>query len=254
MFQQLIASSPSKASRKSLMLILSATLHGLFILLLITVPLVHPETLANLQTLTAPPLPLSAPRRAVVKLISGAGKPQLAANLLDPLFAPQFIPAEVDLTPMRDSESTSGDPSDISRVGVPTGGTGGVGTLLVGLPDGSARAVLPPDPPVSTEQRAPQIDRIRRGGEVQQANLVHQVKPSYPHMAIIMRVQGAVILEAIIDREGRVRDLRVLSGHPLLVRPACEAVQQWRYRPTLLNGQPVEVLTQVTVNFGFGAP
>ena len=67
-------------------------------------------------------------------------------------------------------------------------------------------------------------------------------------------VQGSVILEAIIDREGRVENLKVLSGHPLLVPAAFEAVQQWRYRPTLLNGQPVEVLTQVTVNFSLGAP
>ena len=76
MFQQLIASNASKAPRKPLTLILSAIIHGLLILLLIAVPLVHPETLANLQTLIAPPPPLSAPRRAVVKLISTAGKPQ----------------------------------------------------------------------------------------------------------------------------------------------------------------------------------
>jgi protein TonB len=67
-----------------------------------------------------------------------------------------------------------------------------------------------------------------------------------------MRVQGAVVLEAIIDREGRVDNLKVLSGNPLLVRAACDAVLQWRYRPTLLNGEPVEVLTQVTVNFSLG--
>ena len=89
---------------------------------------------------------------------------------------------------------------------------------------------------------------------MQHANLVHQVKPTYPQLARTVRVQGTVILEAIIDREGRVENLKVLSGHPLLIPAAFEAVQQWRYRPTLLNGQPVEVLTQVTVNFSLGAP
>ena len=98
---------------------------------------------------------------------------------------------------------------------------------LEGLPDGSPRAVLPPEPPASTDKRETQITRVKRGGEVQHANLVHQVKPSYPHMAIVMRVQGAVVLEAIIDREGRVENLKALSGHPLLIRASCEAVQQW---------------------------
>ena len=68
-----------------------------------------------------------------------------------------------------------------------------------------------------------------------------------------MRVQGSVILEAVIDREGRVDNLKVLTGNPLLVRAARDAVLQWRYRPTLLNGEPVEVVTQITVNFTLGA-
>ena len=255
MFQQLIASSPSKASRKPLTLVFSAIIHGLLILLLIAVPLVHPETLANLQALIAPPPPLSAPKRAIVKLISSnAAKRQPVAARPTTLFRPDFIPPIIDLTPMKDSEPNSGDPRDISGLGFPDGGTGGVGNFLEGLRDGSARAVLPPEPPVSTAKAEAHVTRLKRGGEVQHANLVHRVKPTYPHTAIIMRVQGAVILEAIIDRQGRVEDLRVLSGHPLLVKAACEAVQQWRYRPTLLNGEPVEVLTQVTVNFSLGAP
>ena len=254
MFQELIASSPSKASRKPLTLVFSALIHGFFILLLIAIPLVYPETLANLQTLIAPPPPLAAPKKAVVKLISSAGKRQPVATRPITLFTPDFIPATIDMTPMRDSALNSGDPNDISRLGFPNGGSGGVGNFLEGLPDGSARAVLPPEPPASTDTREAHITRVKRGGEVQHANLVHQVKPSYPHMAIIMRVQGAVILEAIIDREGRVENLKVLSGHPLLIRASCEAVQQWRYRPTLLNGEPVDVLTQVTVNFNLGTP
>jgi len=254
MFQQLIASSPSKASRKPLTLVFSAIIHGFFILLLIAVPLVHPETLANLQSLIAPPPPLSAPRRTVVQLASSATQPRPIAARPNTLFTPEFIPAKIDLTPMRDSEPTSGDPSDISRLGFPIGGDSGSHRFLEGLPNGSTRAVPSPEPPASTDKPETHIARVKRGGEVQHANLVHQVKPSYPHMAIIMRVQGAVILEAIIDRDGRVEGLRVLSGHPLLIRAACEAVQQWRYRPTLLNGEPVEVLTQVTVNFNLGAP
>jgi len=254
MFQQLIASDPSNESRNPLTLVFSATIHGLLILLLIVVPLVHPETLANLQTLIAPPSPLSAPRRAVVQLASNAGKPRPVAVWPNTLFTPDFIPTKIDLTAMRDPEPPTGEPSGISWLGFPMGGDSGSDRFLEGLPNGSSRAVSPPEAPVSEQKRETSINRVRQGGDVQHANLVHQVKPSYPQLARTARVQGSVILEAIIDREGWVKDLRVLSGHPLLVRAACEAVQRWRYRPTLLNGEPVEVLTQVTVNFNLGAP
>lgn len=84
-----------------------------------------------------------------------------------------------------------------------------------------------------------------------QSNLIHTVQPTYPRLAVVSRTQGAVILEAIITREGTIDParLRVLQGNPLLAPAAVEAVQQWRYRPTLLNGQPVEILTTITVNF-----
>jgi protein TonB len=82
-----------------------------------------------------------------------------------------------------------------------------------------------------------------------EAFLVHRVQPEYPPLARAVRVQGVVVLQAIIARDGTVANLRVLSGHPMLVRAAVAAVQQWRYRPYLLNGEAVEVETQITVNF-----
>jgi protein TonB len=250
MFQQLIASAPAKASRKSLTLVFSATLHGLLILLLIVVPLAHPETLA---TLLAPPPPLLAPRRTLVKLMSSAGQPRATAARPNILITPDFIPATIDLTSMKDSGPTSDNTGGISQLGFPMGGDSGSDRFLEGFSSGPARAVLPPEPPAPTEKREKPTTRVRRGGEVQDANLLHQVTPAYPQLAKIARVQGTVILEALIDREGRVKNLRVVSGHPLLVLAACGAVQQWRYRPTLLNGEPVEVLTQITVNFNLGA-
>jgi len=84
------------------------------------------------------------------------------------------------------------------------------------------------------------------------SNLIHTVKPTYPRLAVITRTQGAVILEAVITREGTIDKsrLRVLTtASPLLTPAAIEAVEQWRYRPTLLSGKPVEVLTTITVNF-----
>ena len=82
-----------------------------------------------------------------------------------------------------------------------------------------------------------------------EGNLVYKVQPAYPPMARSARIQGPVVLRAIISRAGAIENLQVLTGHPLLVRAAIDAVSQWRYRPFILNDEPVEVETQVTVNF-----
>ena len=82
-----------------------------------------------------------------------------------------------------------------------------------------------------------------------EAYLVHRVQPEYPPLAKSVRIQGEVVLQAVISRNGTIENLQVLSGHPMLVRAAVDAVRQWRYRPYLLNGEAVEVETQITVNF-----
>ena len=90
---------------------------------------------------------------------------------------------------------------------------------------------------------------VRVGGNVQQANLLSQVTPVYPAQAKQDRIQGTVQLDVIIDKEGHVDKVGVLSGPDALIPAAVEAVTQWTYRPTLLNGEPVKVETTVTVNF-----
>jgi TonB family protein len=105
-----------------------------------------------------------------------------------------------------------------------------------------AIATAPPTP-----QGTPQ--RIRVGGNVQAANLVHKVNPVYPPQAKEAGIQGTVRFTVIIGFDGHMQHLQLVSGHPLLVEAAREAVSQWRYKPTLLNGSPVEVVTQVDVNF-----
>ena len=82
-----------------------------------------------------------------------------------------------------------------------------------------------------------------------EGNLVHRVQPTYPPIAKAAGIQGAVVLRAVISKEGTIENLSVQSGHPLLVKAALEAVSQWRYRPYLWNGDPFEVETQVMVNF-----
>ena len=101
---------------------------------------------------------------------------------------------------------------------------------------------------VSHEQEAPS-KRIRVGGNVAKTRLVRHVRPQYPPLAREARVQGVVKFSAVLSEDGSIQKLKVMSGHPLLVPSAMAAVKRWRYKPTLLNGEAVEVLTDIDVNF-----
>ena len=107
--------------------------------------------------------------------------------------------------------------------------------------------VEPPQPPPPPIEHAPEPLRI--GGDVAAARLIHRVQPVYPALARQARVQGTVRLEAIIHENGEIANLRVISGHPLLIQASLDAVEQWRYQPTSLNGQSMAVITTIDVNF-----
>ena len=79
--------------------------------------------------------------------------------------------------------------------------------------------------------------------------ILNQVQPVYPRLAASARIGGVVRLKAVISKDGRIKDLKLISGHPLLVQAAMDAVRQWTYKPTVLNGKPVEVATEIDVNF-----
>lgn len=104
-------------------------------------------------------------------------------------------------------------------------------------------------PPMAPVQTAGAPQRIRIGGNVQESKLVKRIPPVYPPQAAQIRLSGVVHLDVIVDKEGRVANATVIGGHPLLIPAALEAVKQWVYQPTLLNGNPVEVVTQVDVYF-----
>jgi len=112
--------------------------------------------------------------------------------------------------------------------------------VLGGIIGGAGAA--PPPPKVTPK-------RVTVGGNVQAARLVNRVQPLYPPLARQTRISGTVKLHAIIGKNGAVEQLQVVSGHPLLVQSALDAVRQWRYQPTLLNGDPVEVDTEIDVIF-----
>lgn len=96
------------------------------------------------------------------------------------------------------------------------------------------------------------IEKVFRKSEILQGSLIRKVEPKYPPLAIAARIQGPVILEAVISKAGTIENLRLVSGHPMLSGAAIDAVSQWRYRPYILNGDVIEVETQITVNFMLG--
>jgi protein TonB len=118
-----------------------------------------------------------------------------------------------------------------------------------GAAPGVPTAVPPPPPPAPADSSRP--TRVRIGGNIAAANLIQQVPPVYPQEAKDANIQGAVVLEVQINTEGVVENLTVVTGDPLLVKSAIDAVKQWTYRPTMLNGQAVPVVTTITLNFAF---
>jgi protein TonB len=133
--------------------------------------------------------------------------------------------------------------------GIPGGVPGGAPGGAIGGIIGSVGAAPPPPPQVKEAPKPATPQRIRVGGNVQQANLIRRVTPQYPPLAKQARIQGVVKFTAIIGKDGTIQNLQLVSGHPLLVPAATEAVKQWVYKPTLLNNEPVEVITQIDVNF-----
>jgi protein TonB len=113
--------------------------------------------------------------------------------------------------------------------------------------------LLAPPPPMPTQEtHQPSVAPLRVGGDVQMAKLLRKVSPLYPQIAITARISGIVQLIGTIAKDGTIRNLQVISGHPILVQSAMEAVRQWVYKPTLLNGSPVEVIAPIQVSFTLG--
>ncbi|MGO9094146.1 MAG: energy transducer TonB [Bryobacteraceae bacterium] len=162
--------------------------------------------------------------------------------------APAFVPTRIAMNLPPEPEPATADNTDY----VPFSPGAGPGGVPHGVGNAPWRIAAPPPPPEPKHDvkpvAKPQVPvAISRG--VMMAKLIHQVTPPYPPLARQTRVSGTVLLQAIIGRDGCIGDLQVLSGHPLLVPAAVDAVRQWLYQPTTLNGSPVEVLTTVEVRF-----
>jgi protein TonB len=211
------------------------------------VPLIYTEGLPKafwtevLRAPLAPPPPPSPIGTRNLRSTRRAARPE------EILQAPPVIPLHIAVV---HDEPLPPAPSLSTPFGVPGGiSDGQSGSALDAVMRNILRGATPQPPQVP---KPAQPARIRVGGNVSAARLLYQPKPEYPQLARLTRTEGAVEFEAIIGKDGTIEELKVLSGHPLLVKAALEAVRQWRYQPTLLNGEPIEVVTEITVNFKLG--
>jgi periplasmic protein TonB len=238
----LLDSGQQERTRRKFAAVLSFTFQCLLIGVLLVVPLMFTEELPRQQLLTlleAPPPPPPA-AEAVAKVVR-----QIQSDLLTggQLRTPTRIPEKVQM--IREEEVPPPLPMGGVVGGVPGGIPGGqLGGVIGGiLSQTSSLAALPK----LAMPASPKRIRISQG--VTKGLLIQKFEPKYPPLALAARIRGQVLLKAIIGKDGEIKELELVSGHVFLAPAAIAAVRQWRYRPFLLNGEPIEVETTVIVTF-----
>jgi protein TonB len=216
------------------------------------IPLIYTEQLSQVLTKSSifapgvPPAP-PPPRTQVVET-GQQPRPRTARIFTDLMVAPST-------RSLRSPDQLMNDPfSDPVPVTATCNScvVGSVGAASIPFVGDGTRVVDPPPPPAparNAEKKTEPTKPHRIGGDVLAAKLIRQVVPAYPALAKQVRVSGTVKLIGVISKDGTIQQLQVVSGHPLLVSSALEAVRQWIYRPTHLNGEPVEVVAPIDVNF-----
>ena len=231
-------------TRKPITVVVSVIAHVVSVAVLVLIPLLQTQalTIAPVDVILSLPR-LEKPQAVPVFSAQSQVQRHSQADSSVPLFtAPQSVPSQIVYV----DEPPKPDFGFFSMTGVNSRAPGfSTGGMELGGP-----VIEPPSPPPPSPPPPIVNARLyRTGGDVQAANLIYEVKPVYPPVARITRTQGRVVLEAVISKQGTIETLRVLSGHPVLAQAALDAVKQWKYRPTILNGDPIEVLTTVTVTF-----
>jgi protein TonB len=269
-FEQLLDSSGQRTKRgRSMTLPVSIAVHVVVLAAVVVVPLMSWGELPEpdqgavraffVESAPAPPPPPPPPAPPKAAMKPRVERPQMKVQT--PTEVPKFT-APVEVPPKIEDPGVDLGGSDLGVAGGEAGGVAGgvvggvqggveggvVGGVLGGVPEPQA---LPPPPPPTTQPAAPK-GPVRVGGQIKEPSKVRNVPPAYPEIAKQARVQGVVVLEAVISPSGEVTNVRVLRGVPLLNDAALQAVRQWRYTPTMLNGQPVSVVMTVTVNFRLG--
>jgi protein TonB len=212
------------------------------ICVLVLIPLIYTEALPKQQLMgylvapppppPPPPPPAAAPVVKVVKVQTEIDNGQLKA--------PTKIPTRIAMIKEDEAPPSTGGVMGGVVGGVPGGQSGGVVGGVLGSIMNSAPTAVP---------KAATPTRVKVSAGVTSGLLIRKVQPTYPPLAKQARISGSVVLQAVIGKDGTIQNLRAVSGHPMLIQSAIDAVRQWKYKPYFLNGEPVEVDTQVTVNF-----
>ena len=236
--ESLIETSWAQRSRRSWTTLTSFGIQAIIIGALLMIPLLSSVVLPAVRTVSTPismwhrnpgPMPQQPTHgfhSNVVEIIPN----------LHGIMAPRYIPHTIAQGPDPGPVGLySGDPM-IGDIAVPFNPTAGPSFPIPGT-----RQIMPIHPAAS-------VHPIRISSMLQ-GSLIRRVEPTYPPLAKSARIQGPVVLEAIISKTGTIENLQLISGHPMLVGAAIEAVRQWRYKPYILNSEPIEVETQITVNF-----
>ena len=230
-----LESNWDQSARRGWTTLASFTMQALGLSFLLLIPLVAIQGPPKLRWFDESPI-LMPPAAPAPPTTNGQRTPHSSnisnATLLQPPTIPNTI-ASLNERPVASSP-------DVSNLGV-DGGTGTSRRGVIGS-IGPSVVVTPPAPP-------PAPARPLKVSHWAEGNLIYRVQPIYPPLARQARIQGTVELRAIISKAGTIENLVVVGGHPMLVKSAIEAVRQWRYRPYLLNGEPIEVETEVTANF-----
>ena len=237
----LIESGGRLRSKRGVTTTISFLIQVALVGILVLIPLLFTEALPKQQLMTflvappPPPPPPPPPAAAPIKVVK-----QIQSDIQNgQLRTPTKIPEKVQM--IKEEEAP---PPSMSAGGVVGGVPGGVpGGQMGGVIGGIISSTPVAVPKVATPQRV----RVSQG--VSQGLLIKKIQPAYPPLARQARIQGQVLLQAEISKDGNIQNLRLISGHPMLAPAAIEAVKQWRYKPYYLNGEPVEVETQITVIF-----
>jgi protein TonB len=234
----LIESGGRLSTKRGLTTTISFLFEAMLLGVMILIPLLFTDALPKTQLLTLivappPPPPPPPPAAAPVHVVK-----QVQTDIINgQLRTPTKIPKKVEM--IKEDEAP---PPVMAGVvgGVPGGMPGGqMGGVIGGIISSTPVAV----PKVAAPTRV----RVSQG--VTEGMVLRRVQPNYPPLARQARIQGDVILQAEISKDGAIENLRVISGHPMLAPAAIDAVKQWRYKPYFLNGEPVAVETQITVKF-----
>ena len=238
MFQDsLIESGGKLKTKRGMTTMLSFSFQAAFVAVLILIPLLYIEALPKLRSTisVAPPPPPAPPRSAAAVKVIKIVQTDIVQGKLR---APAVIPKQVKM--IAEEEAPPAVAGNNIVDGAQGGQNGGqIGGVISSIISSTPRAV----PKVAMQTRV----RVSQG--VTAGLLTRKVQPMYPPLARQARIQGVVVLQAEISKDGEIQNLSLISGHPMLAPAAIEAVKQWRYRPYILNGESVAVETQITVNF-----